>query len=690
MAGSLGSLVVSLSAETAQFTSAMDKAAYQSEKRMKEMLKNAKETGAAIGVAMVAGVTGLAFAVKGAIDAADAMNDLSKATGVSVENLSGLQLAAMQSGSDLDSVAQAINKLGVNIGNNAEKFAKIGVTAKEPMEAFKQFSDIFRSIEDPQKRAAVAAEALGKSWQGTAPLLSEGSAKIQEMVDRGKQLSGMNQKLADNADQLNDMMAEFKVTISGVSLRMADSLLPVMNVFAKSLLDVSNNSEELAGTFPNLAGILKAFIVTGGNVAFVFNGIGREIGGIAAQVALLKQGDLKGALAVGDMMKEDAEKARSAFEKWQTSILEAGKSVETVAKSNDNNMGKALGINQINDFIGTKPAKVKEATKKIEDSLTWVAKSYAKAMESISSAESDADKSTRSLNGAQSALFELMTSEAWASMPEPWKETAIAQTASATALIEIADQQKRLNDMLAATPTAKLQESRQAMLELKDAFESGKISAEEFIEAAGTKLGTLPDITKEASSSIDMVITNSFSGMADTIADFVLTGKVSFKGLVESMIRDLIRLETQAQMTSVYKNLGGIAGIAKSVVGAFAGSGDVSATSSANFEYGSIDGMRASGGPVGANKTYLVGENGPELLRMGSSSGSVVPNSAIGGNSVTMQQVFNISDGGSSEKASGDSAGGFKQFADLMANVTKQVIVQEMRSGGMLEKVRTA
>jgi len=40
----------------------------------------------------------------------------------------------------------------------------------------------------------------------------------------------------------------------------------------------------------------------------------------------------------------------------------------------------------------------------------------------------------------------------------------------------------------------------------------------------------------------------------------------------------------------------------------------------------------ATGGPVSAGGTYLVGERGPELLTLGSQSGYVTPNHAIGGN----------------------------------------------------------
>jgi hypothetical protein len=44
------------------------------------------------------------------------------------------------------------------------------------------------------------------------------------------------------------------------------------------------------------------------------------------------------------------------------------------------------------------------------------------------------------------------------------------------------------------------------------------------------------------------------------------------------------------------------------------------------YEAAGIDGKRAAGGPVMAGKAYLVGERGPEVLVMGSQSGSIIPN----------------------------------------------------------------
>lgn len=45
----------------------------------------------------------------------------------------------------------------------------------------------------------------------------------------------------------------------------------------------------------------------------------------------------------------------------------------------------------------------------------------------------------------------------------------------------------------------------------------------------------------------------------------------------------------------------------------------------------SVSGYRAKGGPVNAGGAYVVGEDGPELLQMGSQSGNVIPNGATVG-----------------------------------------------------------
>lgn len=191
-----------------------------------ERIGNGIKTGFIAAAALATAATGGLVAMTiSAINAADHLNDLSKTTGISVEQLSGLSLAAKQSGGDLQGIANTISKLSQNIGKNGDKFRELGITAKDPLEAFKQLADIFVSIDDPQTRAALGAAALGKQWESAAPLLMEGGRAIGAMVDKGMKLSGVTQQLADDSDKFNDELEVLKVQVVGAANSIAGPLL---------------------------------------------------------------------------------------------------------------------------------------------------------------------------------------------------------------------------------------------------------------------------------------------------------------------------------------------------------------------------------------------------------------------------------------------------------------------------------
>lgn len=240
---------------------------------------------ATVGVGLSAGY--FAGVIKGAIDAMDHLNDLSKATGLAVDTLAGLKLAAKQSGSDLDGIAASINKLAVNMGNNAEKFAKIGVTAKDPLKAMQQLADIFVAVKDPQLRAALAAEALGKSWASAAPLLAEGGAKIGEMVERGKQLSGVTKESADEADKFNGALAELKATSNGMVAKLVGPMLSGFNDVLKSIQLAYEESGKLKAVWVAL-GALGQFLFTDDFLSKSVK-VGRQINEINGELEVLRQ-----------------------------------------------------------------------------------------------------------------------------------------------------------------------------------------------------------------------------------------------------------------------------------------------------------------------------------------------------------------------------------------------------------------
>lgn len=69
------------------------------------------------------------------------------------------------------------------------------------------------------------------------------------------------------------------------------------------------------------------------------------------------------------------------------------------------------------------------------------------------------------------------------------------------------------------------------------------------------------DMSLKRLNAYNDAFANMFTGMADAIVTFAQTGKLSFKGLIDSMLVDLIRFELRAQMSALYSATGGAKGL---------------------------------------------------------------------------------------------------------------------------------
>lgn len=167
------------------------------------------------------------------------------------------------------------------------------------------------------------------------------------------------------------------------------------------------------------------------------------------------------------------------------------------------------------------------------------------------------------------------------------------------------------------------------ILDTQTLLKEDGLSAKEIIEANDAldqlsadyvKTGIdIDDITdKIAESGKEMK--ELFDDVREGIADAIVEGE-SFKGVLSSILKQIAK-------TNILKALGGKDG-----------TGGIGGMLSGLF--------RARGGPVTANRPYIVGERGPELFTP-SGSGSITPNHRMdvgGGGSVNVVNNFSISGG---------------------------------------------
>lgn len=122
--------------------------------------------------------------------------------------------------------------------------------------------------------------------------------------------------------------------------------------------------------------------------------------------------------------------------------------------------------------------------------------------------------------------------------------------------------------------------------------------------------------TEKAGKQTYEIFTQSFKGLEDALLEFVRTGKLSFSSLVDSILADMARIAIQKAVTApMAKWIGSLFG-----------------------------GFKADGGPVDTGKTYVVGERGPELF-VPKTAGTIVPNHAMGGGGVVINQTVNVGEG---------------------------------------------
>lgn len=300
---SLGTLTLDLIAKVGGFVSGMDAAERSSQKWRKEVEKNAKAVGVAIGGAVAAGATALTAITVSTINTAKEITNLSSVANASTTEFQKYAAGAKLVGIEQDKLADIFkdvnDKVGdfLNTGGGAlQDFftniaPKVGVTA-----------DQFRNLSGPQalglyvsslEKAKVSQadmtfylEAIANDATALLPLLRDNAAGFKTLGDAAEAAGAiMDEKTIKASNELAAAQWLVEQSAAGLKNQLTAQLIPVLSDFADSLFDVTKEGTAMVSVGDLVADSLKWMAKTAVGAAAAFDLVGKAIGGGAAVAA---------------------------------------------------------------------------------------------------------------------------------------------------------------------------------------------------------------------------------------------------------------------------------------------------------------------------------------------------------------------------------------------------------------------
>lgn len=402
---------------------------------LKSMTRSADTLRASMaGIAGGLGVGAFVAFAKNTLDMADAMNDLSDRTGVTVKDLASLRRVAEESDTSLEGLSKGLQKITLSIGeaergnqSYANALKNLGVTAKDPLQALYQIADAVEATNDPTRIAADLQQVLTKNYVELLPLLKQGSEELKKSAKESESFADAIARLAPEAGKLNNELARLKEEAAGGAAVLLTDMVPVM----------------------------KATLVGALGLSEAFYQVGSSIGATAAAVSAAASGEFKEAAQIMAALFDDLDARQAAFGRRFDAIMAEAKATAGAA-------GKAGG----SASIYFPPPKLKGVT-------------------------GAAAKDNPLVDVLGSGSF-------FATDPETIKFIREQQEAYNALNAIIPETTRRLQEMIAAADFSELARAQEDMILLAKAFNEGivdaegnlrKLSESEYLDIVKNRLG---------------------------------------------------------------------------------------------------------------------------------------------------------------------------------------------------------
>lgn len=637
-----GSAIVDFIANTARFNADVKKAAanLQSEttqmrRSMQTMQASVESLNSKAALARDLFVGSEITRVAGAaLDYASSLGEVSQQLGITAEDLQIYRYAATQVGLSQEELDGGLSKLTRTLGDaqlggkqSAAVFSALGVSIRDASGNFRTTSQIMpeliaaiSSISDPARRAAIEVELFGRSGQKLDTLLAGGTAAMANMRKEA-QASGMvlSDDLVQSADAAADSVAKLKKQLEVNVARV-----------------VAQNANAIYG----LSGALQTLTVKGLGLVASYPRISGALAGLAAGARFGPWGAAAGAvggLVLGDKAAKEAALANNdiGFRKQELANAYRAYKAELARDA------KSGGGMQLRSILSARPGQAPA----FRGSLYATQQSFEEQRKALLRAAASGRASAAPTLPAMEApdLTGVLGGGGGAGGGGGGRKSGTARSATNRAEEDARRLSEAYDDLIAKERLLQdLGDMRAAGLGLEADLRQS--DAEIADRLAGIDMGRLRTAQEMARLTIQNQAANEAlaemgkpaidpSLWTTTLVD--VGGKTVEFGKKVADTTDLVRqcwADTARDVLGSLDDLvsgirgGGFLDTLSGVVNLLLsiGSTGLFGTKIAT----NIKGARASGGPVSAGGTYLVGEKGPELFTP-AMSGRIIANDNI-------------------------------------------------------------
>ena len=305
MPGDLGTTVVGLRAETAEFNRRM----LRTQRRIRAFgreARNAAKSAALITAGLAFGSGALGATIKSLSDSAASLRELSIASGIAVPRLQELQRVFEADGLSAETFSKSIRQLQRNIGNASqgdqeylESFERLGVNLRTAAGDIRDTEDVLTSVVaklgevPPAMAAAFASDIFGRGGKEILTTI----ARIRDDTDF------LNQELARQAELLPTLSDTAAIELKAVSQAFTDagnaaqtygqiliaSVGPeIVSGIEGALRAIKENADRITSTLRLVA--TNVDLLIGAALTFAFRGLILQLS--AASFAVLRFGQV--------------------------------------------------------------------------------------------------------------------------------------------------------------------------------------------------------------------------------------------------------------------------------------------------------------------------------------------------------------------------------------------------------------